>query len=305
MTIRQAPLLFALLALPLASCSSTDDAPEEPMIERGQWAGIVEDEVSIGAFLTEIDKALQAWQSLTFTAATAEDKRRARVLQRTLEHGTNKRRGELIHQLEVGPPLNRVRAAAALGFTGSLEAQSPLLNALSDSDPDVVHNALLGLALLARDDTPLGAICEILEENYDPQIRSNAAYALRSSLAAGATGDCALPVARRAIIDPEPLVRTNAALILGLLGDRDSVQPLEDLIYEEFPLVRMAAVEALTLIALSEDSARGDVARALVSSLKRVDRDLKRHVRRALIEIAGIDYGDKVDPWVEWAQRLP
>ena len=102
-----------------------------------------------------------------------------------------------MRELESGPPINRIRAAAALGFTHAVEAQSPLLNALSDPLADVQHNALLGLAILARADTPLEPICRLCEFSPDAETRGQAAFALRSIVNAGGAADCAATTARR------------------------------------------------------------------------------------------------------------
>lgn len=300
---RRTPTLLFLLSL--AACNSTDKPSGGIEIEDVDPVPIVEEEVPIGMFLAQTDRTMRAWTNLTHTANTAEERRQARQLELVLRHGTALRADELIQQLEVGPPNNRVRAASALGFSDSTDALSPLLAALSDRSPDVVHNALLGLALLALPETPLERICKLMEASTDAHTRSNAAYAVRNILEAGGESKAVEGSARLALVDPEALVRVQAALILGLIADGDSVKPLADAMYDDVALVGKAAVEGLAMIAEESGPSRGNVARALVIGLEKADSKTKVHVRRALIEIAGQDYGREPEDWLEWAHRLP
>jgi HEAT repeat protein len=302
---RRTPAIGLLLLS--AACSSTDKSDsglQEVEIQEIDPIAIVEEDVPIGMFLADVDRALRAWTNLTHTANTPEERRQARQLEMVLRHSTAKRADELIQQLETGPPRNRVRAASALGFSGKEAALSPLLAALSDASLDVVHNALLGLALLANPDTPVDQICKLMETSTDPHTRSNAAYALRNIAEAGGDAEGAVNSARLALVDPEPMVRVQAALILGLAADPRSIKPLADAIYDEIPLVGKAAVEALVLIAADDGTNRGPVARALVRALE-TSSDTKPYVRRALIEVADRDYGREVSDWNKWAQGLP
>jgi HEAT repeat protein len=303
---RRIPIIT--LAALLAACASSSKSPtglQQIEVDEIEPVKIVEEEAPIGMFLADLDKTMRAWTNLTHTANTPKERRQARQLELVLRHGASKRADELIQQLETGPPRNRVRAASALGFSGSAEALSPLLAALSDTSLDVVHNALLGLALLADPDTPVEPICKLMETSTDPHTRSNAAYALRNVIENGGDGQAARNSARLALVDPEALVRVQAALILGLAADHNSIKPLADSIYDEVPLVGKAAVEALTMIALDDGTYRGPVARSLVRALDKADSNARHHVRRALIEIADRDYGREVADWNEWAQRLP
>jgi len=295
-----AQLACAALAL-CAACASTptEDKTDTPNPIQEQ------EQDPIGKFLADFDKSVTQWSSLTLTASTSTEYREARVLESVLVDRTTRRRDELIKELESGPPINRIRAAAALGFTRSVEAQSPLLAALSDSNPDVVHNALLGLAVLGRGDTPLDEICNLLERSVDAQTRSQAAWAMRSIVGAGGSGDRVVGVARRALVDTEPFVRVQCALTLGLLGDKESVPALGDVLYDQGQLVSRAAGEALVLIAKKDVSQKGPVGRKLVEALTKGDGRLQKRAKEDLVQISDVNYGDDLKLWTEWAKRLP
>jgi HEAT repeat protein len=294
------------VAAALSACNSSETAKKPDgavAIDDLDVVSIQTEELAIGEFLAKIDLAMRAWTRLAQTAASPEERRQARELERFLRHQTAQRRAELVVQLETGPPYNRVRAASALGFTDA-SALSPLLAALSDPEPDVVHNALLGLALLADPTTPLEPIATLLQEGSDPHTRANAAYALRSVIEAGASSAPALDAARSGLVDSEPLVRVQAALILGLAADGESIAVLNDLLYDPTPLVSRAAIEALVLIAEGDPSSRGPVARALVAAVEHAPSMTRPPAKAALLEVAGKDHGEH-DEWLRWAQGLP
>lgn len=300
----------AVVLVALAACGSTDEERDAPDPDQGVFdmqdlevVAIQGEEMPIGEFLSKIDLAMRAWTRLTNTASSPAERTQARQLEEFLRNETTNRREELVIQLEVGPLFNRMRAASALGFTDA-ESLSPLLAALSDPEADVVHNALLGLALLAAPDTPLGGICQLMRESPDAHVRSNAAYALRSILEAGGSGECAVEAGRTGLHDEEPLVRVQAALVLGLEADGESIPALADQIYDQTPLVSRAAVQALSLIASEDRSRRGAVARALLVASEKAPRPNRPAARAALVRLAGTDHGDYED-WLKWAQGLP
>jgi HEAT repeat protein len=297
-----AALLAALLVgAALAGCSSTagkDAKPERTAIR-------MQPDDPIGKLLADLDQAIARWSALTLAARSQKELREHRMLQQLVEERAQKRLDELIHEVESGPPINRMRAAAALGFSRSVEAQSPLLNALHDPSPDVVHNALLGLAVLARADTPLADICRLAEDARDEQTRAQAAYAIRAIVQAGGSGDCVAPVARRGLIDGEPFVRAQSALTLGLVEDGGSVEALIDLLDDPVPLVGTAAAESLVLVAKAKPEHKGTIGRALVRVYTADEGPISRRALDSLVQIADANYGDDVQLWLEWSERLP
>ena len=295
-------LALTLAAVGLAACSSnsprTDDGPIPKLLEKPQPD-------SIGKVLADMDASISRWATLTMTASSSAEQREARMLEALLVDTASQRLAELVHELQIGPPINRMRAAAALGFSRSAEAQGPLLAALSDHSPDVTHNALLGLAVLGRGDTPLEPICEQFERSVDAQTRAQAAWAMRAIVGAGGSSPMVTATARRGLVDTEPLVRAQCALTLGLLADNDSVRAIGDLVFDDVALVSQGAIEALVRIAQKDPSQKGPVGRRLVEALDKGNSQLQRRAKEGLVQIADVNYGSDVQAWLEWANRLP
>src|SRR5689334_4075278 len=183
----------------LSSCRSNpspdskgdkDPKPIGDLVERTKVAE------PIGKVVAELDLQIRAWTNLKMTAATAEDRTKARELEKIISGSAHARRGELIDQLQTGPLANRIVAASALGFTRDPEALSPLVGALDDRNPEVVGNALLGLMILGNAGAPLDRICVLMRNDSDPWVRTNAAQCLSTLVSAGAQSDCALKSAR-------------------------------------------------------------------------------------------------------------
>lgn len=306
-TLRRLAAPVFALGLLVASCASTGDTPVPGTPEKDPVRPELREEAPIGMFLAEADSAIQSWCNLALTASTPARRNQMRMLEQVLNDRMARRCDELVRELSSGPPINRIRAAAALGFSGKVEAQSPLLAALSDPQPDVAHNALLGLAVLARADTPLDEVCRRAEFDSDPQTRAQAAFALRAIVNAGGSGDCARGTARRGLSDPEPFVRSQCALVLGLLADGESVPALTGMLKDEHAHVQSAAAEGLLLMVERDATQKGPVGRALVSTwLEARSKDpLKRITMDTLVQISDVNYGDDVMHWNEWAKRLP
>jgi len=304
------PLLFLAAALALTSAcaaSGAADKRSEPESSAPPERPVIQPEDPIGKFLADADNAIYQWCKLALTGSTPAHKNQQRALEGVLVDRASRRADALIAELSAGPPINRIRAAAMLGFSRRSEAQSPLLSALSDPHPDVVHNALLGLAVLGRADTPLEAICHAAEFSVDPQTRAQAAFALRSILNNGGAGACALGTARRGLADSEPFVRSQCALAVGLLGDRESVPALEAQLRDTLPHVQSATVEGLLLLTERNPESKGPVGRALVKAWGAADDEqpLKALAMAALVRIADVNYGTDLTLWTEWSNRLP
>jgi len=299
-------LLLSLATLGCLACASTggDDSPEatayDPSLVRATR------EVEIGVFLTNIDRTIGSWNHLKLTGTTPDDTRKVRGLEEDLEYQTARRRHELIEQLETGPPFNRQVSAVALGFTNSDEALSPLLAALNDPSIDVVSNALLGLAILRRSTTPLNGIIQQLDTGAEERVRVNAAYAARQVMDAGATTPPELLYsARAALRDPAAAVRSQCVLILAQLRDVDSIEAIELILYDDTPLVAIAAARALAYLGSVDQHVKGQCARALAAALSKVDRNVREGVLRSLRELSGANFGREAEDWLEWAHRLP
>ncbi|MFT5285632.1 MAG: HEAT repeat protein [Planctomycetota bacterium] len=294
------PLIILVLAL-LSACASTnsDELEGEPYSPPGE-----EQADSIGFYLAQISKAINGWNRTKLEARNEEDKRRVRTFERTIQRMARLRVGDLLIELESGPPANRRISAVALGFTGMEEALSPLLSALEDPDPLVVSEALLGLGLLQLPETPLAQICHLLRRDPDNYTRNNAAYAMQRILLSGGADPCTVQSARDALLDSESAVRAKAALILYLVRDTDSITALGDLLYDEEGVVAAAASTSLARLG-ADKIYTGSVARLMVAALDRVHPTHRNFVLNELRRLHKKDLGEESEPWRDWAYRLP
>ncbi len=301
---------FLPFLLCLAACASTTSKesdtgtglPDETRLKVVKHANTD----AIGLFLTQLDLQIRAWTNLSLTAANHGDRNKKERLEQHLVNETQLREQDLITQLEVGPPKNRKISAVALGFTGSPKALSPLLGALDDTDQEVVSNALLGLALLGDDQTPLEGVLAAMRRSEDDKTRGNAAWAVYEIVKAGGGNEGVLPAARAALVDPSEIVRTQATRILAHELDSDAVDSIAMLLDDDVPLVASASARALAYIAGHDPHAKGPCARALAASLDRVEEDaVRQNILVLLQRISKANYGKDSEDWLTWAHRLP
>jgi HEAT repeat protein len=198
----------------------------------------------------------------------------------------------------------RTDAAAALGAMGSDRAVPPLLAALGDPARDVRSAAAYSLGRLGALDA-VEPLLAALEENRIPR-----AVVCSTLLEIGAE---AVPRLLRVVDHPEPVerstavelvgllgdaadgrllverlgdtsadVRAHAALALGRLGAADAAAAVRELLQDRIPFVRSAAAESLGLLRDDEAvegllaQARGDSfepARAAAEALARLAPD--------------------------------
>jgi hypothetical protein len=302
-------LPWALATIAAAGCASPavskkDDAnsPQHPIAPIVEATNKPE---AIGKILAELDEQMRAWNNKYLSAQTAEDRIKTKKLEESLMALAHKHTAELIEQLESGPPSNRVIAASALGFTKDPKALSPLLAALDDPHDEVVGNALLGLMLLSDKETPLDAICRLMQTSRDEGVRRNAAQCLAALVDVGDRADCVLPAVRVGLADTEPVVRSQCCLILATLVDKSSVQALCDRLYDDVPLVVASAARAVSYLGLQSLTDKGTCARALAKSYSENRGPMRAQIRHALVELAGSDHGNEPEEWVAWAARLP
>jgi HEAT repeat protein len=298
------PLASLVLGL-LAACSSS---PSEPEAFKGPEQFVPPpdpDDAPMGKLLADFDNMMRFWTNLMLNARSEEERRQAREMEALMGVQSVRRFDELVAELQSGPARNRQRAAAALGFSRDRAALPHLVAALGDPEPDVVHNALLGLTLLGFRETPSEAVVVLLRESGDPDTRSNAASALRTFVEAGQDPAPYLTDVRAALHDESGGVRVQCALLVGLAADSASIERLSDMTHQPEPLVANAAVEALLMIGKADDHSKGKVARTLVERWRGADEQLEQRLRIAMVMLAGIDYGEDEQLWIEWAQRLP
>lgn len=303
--LRLGASLSIVLCAACASTSSTQETSiQDELTLPGDRARSRMVEQPLGFFLRDINGDIRGWTQLTMTARSEEDRRKAELLEQTIARRSNERIDELIHELESGPRSHRVIAASALGFTGDEKALSPLLSALEDPDPEIQSNALLGLRLLNVEATPLTRICELMRYGEDSWIRSNAASCLSTLTNAGARADCVLECARYGLADPEPVVRSHSSLILATLVDASSIGEMADLLDDEVPLVRSAAMRSLAYVGTKDLTTKANAAKSLVGAYIRSSGKERWKYVQALQQISGRPYGDDEEEWTDWARRL-
>jgi hypothetical protein len=339
-TMRKISLLLLLTCACASPSSSTDPEPGDPnslgatvktddYIDMGP--GIERaSELPIGAFLGEIGRRVQAWTRARLDGNSEE----LRLLGEVLEFECARRQGELVEQLESGAPRNRALAAVALGFAkrrmrlnndltqeqidcGALSL-GPLLAATEDTDPKVAANALMGLGILARADTPIAPIARALVDSENTPVRSNAAFAMSAIAKAGndsarkggepldpAQIELARETCIRGLGDADVGVRTQCAATLGIVGDESTIPFLGDRLDDEIEFVGQAASIALVRLGRDNPRLKGRIARLLAGQLDLVRPSRRDTVLYGLILLAGRQMGDSTAIWQDWAGRLP
>jgi len=283
-----------------------ENAIDEPM----KWSeGMNRDQRKIGLILVELDRSLRIWNDLVLAGKTTRDARSVKLIEEAIAHDAAKHFDEIVDQLAGDSPNNRRIAAAALGFSRVPRALAPLLAALSDSDAEVVSNALLSIGTLRAPETPLTSIASLMTDHPSANVRNNAARALRALLSLSSVEEERTAVrtaARRAIGDSEPSVQTSALLLLAELGDYESLDRIAFALADDVPLVARAASRAVAHIGANHSQSYGTAARALTAAMLNVDaRAVQDAIRTDLQKLSGRNYGDDTDEWLLWANRLP
>lgn len=311
-------LCAATLALGACNTPGGQDTPVEG--QEVEWIGpegpepydpdITRDRRMTGDILADIDKSLRMWNNLLLTGSSSKDGSTLNIVEADLRRKVNKKLQLLEEQLETGPPINRQIAATSLGFSASSATLGPLIGALQDDSPDVVANVLLGLSILADPDTPRIPLAEKLEDVSQPfPVRNNAARALRAvGLQNLDEADRAATIraGRAALGDADEGLRPSGALILAEVVDTGSIPELARALTDPTPLVARAAARSLARIGSVDRKFEGQAARALTNALSVVDEDSVRpSILKDLQALAGKNYGDDVEEWVRYAQKLP
>ncbi len=302
-------LLPVLVASSACHSSGTKANPLDPDREIEPIAALVEatkKPESIGKLLADLNSSIKAWNNLNLAAKTPKEQARARDIELHIQTVAHQRRSEITSELESGPLNNRIVAATALGFTRDPDAQGPLLAALDDTHEEVVNNALIGLWLLGRTDTPIEKVCPLLSTAHSDDVRSNAALLIAMLTREGAKSDCELPAARMGLLDKSPTVRAHSAMILANRLDSESMQALLDRIDDDTVLVSAAAARAIAFVGKSVPQSKGQAARGLVKAwLGAADDARKKLIFSSLVDLAQSNYGSDEKEWIKWADRLP
>ncbi len=176
--------------------------------------------------------------------------------------------------LEDPNPRVRESAIRIAGYFGYEGCRPILLQRTGDSDENVRRTAVEHLPYL-DEEAALPMLCRIVREET-PRVRAAAAAALVYF-----EGNEALAALTEALQDTDPWVRYFAARSLGQQGQREAVEPLIRMAYEDpAGQARIAAVKALGDIALPEvvpvlaalaDGSDSDLAAGALAALGRID----------------------------------
>ena len=195
------PLVVALLS-GLSACSATSpsEAPRENTAEEEDRLKILRDadtnmgpmEDTATLFIT-LDQNLRSWRELS-ASGVREDQLKLESLEQAMTRLVYLNFDAILAALDGDDPEYRVTAAAALGFSwipapdepgGDPEfpvvhprAVGPLVDSLDEGDDALTQNALLSLARIGSPETPHAIVLEILVAHHNPQVRSNAGFAL-------------------------------------------------------------------------------------------------------------------------------
>jgi len=209
---------------------------------------------------------------------------------------------KIMNQLEFGIQPNRVVAAAALGFSRIPEndkfpqvyfkAIPPLLRALESEDDSIIQNSLLALGQLKAPLDHINSIMLLMAQHHNPDVRANAALCL-SHVIALEQSDLVIPYVLPALRDDEPKVRLHAISILKQLEGTTIVAPLVDMMDDRYPLIRANAARVL--------GNTGDitVSKTLIENLIGSDV-VKIECLKALKRLTGEDYGYDDEKWTKW-----
>ena len=199
-------------------------------------------------------------------ASSVAPSRRARVVRRLGETGSQLVTRELVELLDDPNPDVRQEAAMALGHTRDHGAVEPLVEHLRHDDAETRRQAAWALGHIGSE-SAVHRLTELLADPY-PHVRSAAALAL-GEIGGRAAGDVLLDLLTTR---QEPLEFASAATALGLLGRAEALAPiLARLEHAEQPVFRRQLAVAV-----------GDLLGRAHSFYSYLDGELKVRGKRAL-----------------------
>ena len=230
---------------------------------------------------------------------SSKDRKPAEVatMEAEISNLAEKNRESLLEALKNGSVNRRASAAAALGYIKDREIVAPLVDALADTDNIVRINAALSLGMLGFEDTPI-ELLKILLDDGDASVRSAATYAFIYILREGKDSglyERLLQLLNDGSID----VRAHVILALGTIGRKDAMQVIADKgTTDKSPLVRSNA--AIVLGSFKDKSANP----YLIEMLRDDDHRVVYSASVSLIKINGEDHGRSYSKWRDWWEDL-
>ncbi|HEX9795221.1 MAG TPA: HEAT repeat domain-containing protein [Planctomycetota bacterium] len=257
--------------------------------------GLAREDLTTGQMIFECERHLRAWQQALAAPRNKENLETVDFLERATTALVHRERLRLEAQAISGPPRNRAVASAALGFSRNPNSLSAIANNLSDSDPTVRANALLGVGIMASPDTPLEPIyAAVMDATSPDMVLRNAAYAGYRLASAGHedTGGTLTAIFAPLLSHPEGPVRAQAASGLGLMRSTSMLPRLNTLATgDQDSMVRTAAVFALGEIGSAAST------KILIEALQDTNRLVAGTARGSLTKIHGKDLGSSPADW--------
>lgn len=311
MKLPTALVLTSLLAT-FNACSSTAEGVTDPAIEqaareRARRAAETEDRLfAPERMLTDLDKAIDKYTQYRMSGASPRVDSTAEKIEAYIRENVARGFDELVRQADtVDYPRNRAIAVAALGFSDRDEALAPLVNAARDENPEIVANAMFGLAMLQDPRTPPAVVERVIRaEEYEEPVRTGAAWTLHE-LQRVIDDDTKIVAIWRDLLDG-PLdaipagVAVSAVRGLGLTRSTDHYELVERYASHPMALVRQAA--AIALGRMGSEQAVPSLL-ALIGPAETND-NVRLAARKALQALAGgIDRKYDVQEWQRVFER--
>ena len=328
----QAPLLALAALLAATSCSTTTreganvkEKPQagkaKPIMTNATVSTGGSDQETLNVVFLQLDSNIARWSALKVSGSLPSDAKKYQALQEDIQFRATRYQVDLIQALETGAPPRRQVAALALGFSEPKSLPSDvrdplranrvspipaLLAALNDEVPEVVSNAVYALGIKGDPTIPTAGIIEFLSTSPHKDLRTNAAWTLAELAQKGAPLEGVLPVARRALADKAPAVRSQAAVILAAKLDGEAIISLAGLIRDEINLPALAAVRGLAYMGSKDIKLKGKVARALVDAMDQTRPEVRSSILANLVQLSSLNYGPKAtEEWKRWANNIP
>ena len=270
--------------------------PDEPeTAPRPGFTPRSENAAEIGRLIVDCDRHLRAWSNAMAAPRSEDNQQTVTYTAQALGVLVLKNRALLENQAISGAPRNRGIASAALGFCADPAVLPLLLSNVGSEESEVVAKSLIGIGMLSVPNTPIGPIYAALNSPVaTPEVESNAAFALfQIATVAKTDTDGTMSSTLLGLLNsPQPHVRAQSALSLGLIKANLAIPPVTDLLAADpNPEVRTAAAFALGQI--------GSVASTLplVAALNDPSALTAGTARGALTRIHGRDLGPDAESW--------
>ncbi|MHC4380836.1 MAG: HEAT repeat domain-containing protein [Planctomycetota bacterium] len=275
--------------------AAVDQRGERDTGARPQFSDRSSQAAAIGRLILDCDTHLRAWNGAMAQTRSEENQEMVQYTTQALGVLVAKNRDLLENQAISGASRNRGIACAALGFSGDFQVTPLLLNGVSSQDPEVMAKSLLGLGVLSNPETSMAPVyAAVTGPNATAEIQSNAAFAMfqiaiQTKHDADGTMSSALMELLRS---PDPTVRAQSALSLGLVRANIALPPITDLLSgDQAADVRTAAAYALGQLRSTSSTL------PLIGALKDPSELTAGAARAALVRIHGRDMGPDPDSW--------